>query len=197
MAMNKAEFLFINNPLRTLIQDVVEMGFVRKYSGLKSEGVLLEMGCGRGGGTNLIKKYFSPKMIYAIDIDKKSIEITKSKNKEKSIIFQVGDATKLNFEKNKFDAVFEFTMMHHLKNWKLCIKEVRRVLKSRGEFIVEDFSAKSFKTLFGRFLNKIFKHAYSFYTEYEFSTELEKTGFKIMKKKSYYPGHFIIIAKKC
>jgi ubiquinone/menaquinone biosynthesis C-methylase UbiE len=196
MTLNKTEFLFVNNPIRNLIQEMVEIRFIERYSSIKSKKVLLEMGCSIGNGTHLIKKHFSPRKIYAIDVDKKAIDIAKVKNKDKSIAFQVGDATKLNFENNKFDAVFEFTMIHHLKNWKSCIKEVRRVLKLGGEFIIDDFSSSSFQTLFGKFLNKILEHKHKIYTENEFYVELENTGFKIMKKKSYYPGHFIIIAKK-
>ena len=197
MTLNKAEFLFVNNTIRTVIQDIIEIKFIKKHSSIKPNVVLLEIGCGIGNGTHLIKKHFLPKKIYALDIDKKSIEIAKHKNKEKSIIFQFGDATKLNFSNSRFDAVFEFTMMHHLKNWRSCIKEVKRVLKPGGEFIIDDFSLASFQTLFGRFLNKIFKHKHTIYRESEFYKELKNTGFKIIKSRSYYPGHFIIIAKKC
>jgi len=197
MSFNKAEFLFVNNPIRGLIQEMIEINYIKKYSFIEPKKKLLEMGCGTGIGTKLITKHFSPNIIYAIDFDKKSIEIAKIKNKDTNTIFRIGDATRLNFKNNEFDAVLEFTMIHHLKNWRLCIKEVRRVLKPGGEFIVDDFSVKSFQTLFGNFLNKIFKHNLDeMYKENEFYKELERNGFKIINKKSFYPGHFIVITRK-
>src|SRR3989338_4670507 len=128
MKLNKIEFFLMNNPVRAALQKK-EAQKMRALSQLKKGAVVLEIGSGRGVGTKLIKKYFQPQKITAIDLDLKMIVIAKKRNKDPSITFQVGDAAKLPFENKQFDAVFDFGIIHHIPNWKDCLKELKRVLK--------------------------------------------------------------------
>jgi len=68
MIVNKLEFLLMNNPIRAHIQDRIEAKEFGRLSSLPPDKVVLEIGCGNGTGTKLIKKYFSPKEIYAVDL---------------------------------------------------------------------------------------------------------------------------------
>lgn len=61
MKLNKFEFLLMNNPIRNIIQEHVEVKRLRGFSNLKKNMVILEIGCGSGNGSKLIKKYFQPK----------------------------------------------------------------------------------------------------------------------------------------
>ena len=95
----------------------------------------LEIGCGNGHGTRLIKKYFGPRLIDAVDLDEKMIEIAIRTNDDPSIHYKVMDASKLSFPDNAFDAIFDFGIIHHIPNWRDCISEMNRVLKNGGEAI--------------------------------------------------------------
>ncbi len=199
MKLNKIEFSLMNNHLRNIIQEHVEIKRLRKLSTLPSNKIVLEIGCGTGNGSKLIKKYFQAKKIYASDLDKRMIEIAKKKNSDTLISFEVQNATKLKYKSNSFDAIFDLGVIHHIPNWKDSLKELKRVLKPKGQLIIEDLSSETFSTSFGKLMRKILDHPYnSMYKEEEFVEYLEKIGFKIVVHKRYTPliRYFIIIAQK-
>ncbi len=201
MKLNRFEFSLINSRVRSYLQDKFELKDIRRLSSLPPNKVVLEIGCGNGIGTRLIKKYFSPLKIYAIDLDQRMIDIAKLNNADDSTILELGDATELRFRDEQFDAVFDFGVIHHIPNWEDCIGELRRVLKIGGELIVEDFSLETFETATGRILRKLTNHPYeTMYRRMELIDCLKCSGFEIMKEKICHPLHlikyFIIIAKR-
>ena len=201
MLMNKLEFLLMNNPIRAFIQDTVEAETFRKLSPLKKGKIILEIGCGNGDGAKLIWKYFSPKQIYGIDLDPKMIALANENNNNNKIMFQQGSATKLPFKKNQFDAIFDFGIIHHIPDWKNCIKEMKRVLKPNGIVHIEDYYKETFQSPFGRLLKKILIHPYEdMHSKKEFVEYLKKSGFKILSYEEHFPlkttEYFVIIAKK-
>jgi len=201
MKLNRFEFSVINSYIRAYIQDKFEVKEIKRLSSLPSSKVVLEIGCGNGVGAKLIKKYFSPLKIYAIDLDQRMIDIAKSNNADDSTIFELGDATKLRFKDKEFDAVFDFGVIHHIPNWEDCISELKRVLKIGGELIIEDFSIETFETATGRILRALTKHPYErMYRRIDLIKCVKRSGFEIMKEKVYHPLHlikyFIIIANR-
>lgn len=201
MLMNDLEFWLVNNPIRGFIQELIEIRKIRKLSQLPTNKIVLEIGCGNGYGTRLIKKYFKPKKITAIDLDKRMIDIAKRKHHDPIVTFEVGDAAKLVYQSNSFDAVFDFGIIHHIPNWEACLKELKRVLKPKGQLIIEDLSIETFKTFIGKVLKNIFDHPYSsMYEREELIDHLKILGFKIEKNEVYYHlgllEYFIVIAAK-
>lgn len=199
MLMNQVEFWSMNNPVRGFVQDFVEVKKLRKLSKLSKDKDILEIGCGNGHGTKLIQKYFNPKKITAIDLDEKMIEKAKKGTKDISVTFQVADAAKLPFASSSFDAVFDFGIIHHIPNWKDCLKELGRVLKPGGQLILEDLSIETFRTPFGKFLKSILAHPYtSMYKKDDFIDYLKTLDFKVEKYESHYPlglmKYFVVIA---
>jgi trans-aconitate methyltransferase len=75
MKLNKIEFLLMNNPIRALIQETHEVSVLRGMTSIGNIDRALEIGCGNGHGTKLIKRYFGPRRIDAVDLDEKMIEI--------------------------------------------------------------------------------------------------------------------------
>jgi ubiquinone/menaquinone biosynthesis C-methylase UbiE len=199
MKTNTFEFLMMNNPLRRLIQEHYE---IKKFLDIPDsiEGKkVLEIGCGNGFGTKLINKYFQPKKIIGIDLDEKMIDKA-IKNRLKNADFQVGDATKLQIKSLSIDAVFDFGAIHHIPNWKDCLNEIYRVLKSGGQIFIEDLSIDTFNMPFGLFMRKLTHHPYkNMYKYSEFANHFEEVGFKIIKKEIYKPiglPYFVIVGKK-
>ena len=199
MKLNKIEFLLMNNPIRNLNQEYVEVKRLRKWSNLSSNKTVLEIGCGTGNGTKLIEKYFQPKKIHATDLDQRMINIAQKKNSSDSVSFEMQNATKLKYKNNYFDAIFDFGVIHHIPNWKDCLKELKRVLKPKGQLIIEDVSIETFSTTFGTLMKKFLDHPYdAMYRENEFIEYLKKIGLKIVIHKKYKPliRYFIVIAQK-
>lgn len=192
MKLNKLEFLAMNNPIRAFIQEKYELKILYEMTSIKNIQTALEIGCGNGYGTKLIKKYFSPTKIIGIDLDERMIRIATKHNKDLSISYEVMDASNLDFPEKYFDAIFDFGIIHHIPNWKDSLKEVKRVLKPKGEFIVEDLSIDSFSMGIGNLWRILSDHPYQFmYTPKEFTEFLNDIGFYINNYKEFNPLKFI------
>ena len=200
MILNKVEFVLMNNPLRHFIQKKYEIKIMRSMSSIKNIELALEIGCGNGYGTKIVKEYFSPKKIIAIDLDEKMINIARKRNIAETVEFKVMDASKLNFPDNYFDAVFDFGIIHHIPNWQDSIKEIKRVLKPNGEFILEELSIETFTKGIGNLWRKILDHPYQkMFTSDEFRYYMTEIGFQIENYKEYHPlkliRHFSLNAR--
>lgn len=192
MKLNNLEFIAMNNPLRALVQEKYELKILRSMTSLNKINSALEIGCGNGNGTKLIKKYFSPEKITGIDLDERMIKKAVNRNRDASITFKIMDASRLDFPERAFDAVFDFGIIHHIPVWKDCIKEIHRVLKPEGELILEELSINSFRWDIGKLWRVLSAHPYeSMYTPEEFTACLKETGFEIRKYKESNPLGFV------
>lgn len=196
--MNKLDFWAMKTPLREFfLKRIISRYFRDYFQQLKGKRVL-EIGCGNGAGAKLIKKYFSPKKVVAIDLDPRMVRIARNNVKNPSVLFEEGDATKLRYRDRQFEAVFDFITIHHIPGpkWKSSLKEVRRVLTPRGKLFLYETSIESFATFTGRILKLITTHPYgSMYTKKELVSYLKSLDFKILKEFSL-PRHFVIVAEK-
>ena len=188
MKLNKLEFLAMNNPIRAFIQDKYELKILRAMTSMKNAQMVMEIGCGNGHGSRLIKKYFSPKNIIGIDLDERMIKIASKRNSDTSISYMIMDASQLDFPDEYFDAVFDFGIIHHIPNWKDALREIERVLKPNGELILEDLSIDSFTKGIGKLWRILSDHPYpSMYTPEQFTDFLNKLGFTINGYKESNP----------
>ena len=186
--MNKAEFFLMNNPLRAFIQEKYELPILLQMSADNRYSRVLEIGCGNGNGTRLIKKYYNPQKIIATDLDEKMIEVAQKNNNDNLVDFIVMDASNLEFSDKYFDAVFDFGIIHHIPNWRDCIRELNRVLKDDGELILEELSIESFSGFPGALWKSILVHPYDdMFTFNELVEYIEENGFTILSKKISNP----------
>lgn len=190
----------MNNPLRAYVQEKIEIPQLIKRTASTSTGIVLEVGCGNGTGTKLIKKYFNPTEIHAIDLDQRMIDRAQKRHSNLAN-FSVGNATKLIFSDNYFDTIFDFGIIHHIPNWQNCLQELYRVLKPGGQLILEDLSIESFHYSIGKLLKYILKHPYKqMYTQDQFISYLKQLGFSIIHQDTLYPAsllrYFVVVAKK-
>jgi ubiquinone/menaquinone biosynthesis C-methylase UbiE len=191
MILNTIEFYAMNNPVRRIIQEKYEIRILRKMSLIKNIGTALEIGCGSGNGSRLIRKYFSARKIIAVDLDEKMIRLAKKRH-DGLATFLVMDASKLEFPDKTFDAIFDFGIIHHIPNWQECLNELKRVLKPGGELILEDLSIESFSKGIGRLWRVLSDHPYgAMFTAKELTDYLKKIGFKILNYGEYNPLKFI------
>ncbi|HSA83937.1 MAG TPA: class I SAM-dependent methyltransferase [Patescibacteria group bacterium] len=198
--MNRFEQFVINSPLRALAQEFIEIRSLRRRVTVAKNKVILELGCGNGTGTKLIKKYFRPKHLYAIDNDPSRIELAKQKVRDQSITFEVADVVKLPYKSESIDIVLDFSVLYHIDNWKEALKEIKRVLKPGGQFILEDLSIEGLSRDFGKVFRKMFMHTYKRpYKRDEFFAYFVAQGWHLTSKKVFSPlgfEYFIVVAGK-
>ena len=96
------------------------------------EGRVLEVGCGGGGMSKVIKFYRPDLKITSCDIDQKAINW--AKKNPRGVKFKVADAYSLPFDDQYFSAVLTFDFLEHLEKPEKAIAEVHRVLKQGGLF---------------------------------------------------------------
>ena len=199
MKLNHFEFLLVNNPVRAYVQEKYEFPILMNMITSKSFDSVLEIGCGNGNGTKLIKKYFHPLHITAIDLDEKMIQIAQRTIHDETTTFQIMDASKLDFPNESFDAIFDFGIIHHIPNWKECIEELRRVLKEGGKLILAEYSLETFSGFPGKLYRSLLAHPYEqMFTIREFVQHLENAEFEINGFKKSNPfkmmQHFFLVA---
>lgn len=199
MKTNKLEFNLMNNPVRSWIQKNIEIKSFPKSDKIKINNVL-EIGCGNGYGTTLIKQKFHPNQIVGVDLDEKMIYKAK-RRKLPNTKFEIGDIAKLKYSSNSFDAIFDFGVIHHISNWEESLSEIYRVLAIGGQFFVEDFSIESFNSPLGILFKKFFDHPYtSMYTFEEFISYSKRIGYKVKYLRRKNPlnliSYFVVVLEK-
>lgn len=190
----------MNNLARAWIQEHFELRKFLDIPNTAKDGQVLEIGCGNGFGATLITKYFFPKKIYGIDLDPKMIAKAQKRGL-KNTEFATGNATRLVFPGNSFDAIFDFGVIHHIPDWQICLKELHRVLKREGQMYIEDFSIDSFECGLGRLVRPYLYHPYArMYWRKDFINYVRTLGFTVVKQKIYRPlgliSYFVLVAKK-
>ena len=145
----------MNNALRSVGQ-LYDASWLERLGGRVDGGRVLEVGCGRGVGVQIILKRFGAASVEAIDLDPKMVERARRRltgYDSSRVQLSVGDVTAIQARDATFDAVFDFGAIHLEPDWRKGIAEVRRVLKPGGRFY--------FEWVTGRFL----RATYPFVTE--------------------------------
>lgn len=96
--------------------------------------VVLDVASGAGYGTNLIAS--KAKFVTGVDYSKDAIEYSQNLYKSKNLEFICGDAQNLPIKDKSVDVVISLETIEHLKEPEQFVKEVKRVLKPGGKFIV-------------------------------------------------------------
>ena len=167
----------MNNPVRAFLQKHYEANLLERLGGLTKQERVLEIGCGRGVGTEIIFKRFGAHQVHAFDIDPdmvgQALSRLSSYPADRLRLF-VGDAAAIDEDDESFDAVFDFGIIHHVPDWKSAVSEVARVLRPGGRFFFEEVTSHALdRWSYRTFLEHPTKNRF---TTEEFVAELERQG---------------------
>ncbi|MEO8496246.1 MAG: class I SAM-dependent methyltransferase [Planctomycetota bacterium] len=99
---------------------------------------VLEVGCGRGGGSSFVTRHVHPSDMTAVDFSAKAVRFCQTTHQIERLRFVQGDAEALPFDDESFDAVINVESSHCYGSMPAFLREVKRVLRPGGHFLFAD-----------------------------------------------------------
>lgn len=177
-----------------------KLEITREYFGPHSR--VLEFGCGTGSTAILHAPFVEH--IRAIDISKNMLEIARREARKEgvtNISFERSDIDSLHADDESFDAVLGMSILHLLKDRRVVLSEVHRMLKPGGVFVSstawigDTMAFLKYVLPIGRFLRLI--PLVRVFTAEELKMSLAEAGFEI--ERQWQPGKgkaVFIVARK-
>jgi arsenite methyltransferase len=109
-----------------------------EFCKFKAEDIILDLGCGKGATIKYLHDNYKIKA-KGLDISKNLAEEAKRLNKDAEIVISSGD--KIPFENESFKGVFAECTLSLMNDLEKTIKEVYRVIKPGGWFVISDIYA--------------------------------------------------------
>jgi ubiquinone/menaquinone biosynthesis C-methylase UbiE len=195
--LNRTETILMNNPLRAASQRYFEARRLLALGGPLQGGTALEIGCGRGVGTELILDVFGAERVDAIDLDPEMVDRARLRLSSRGdrVRVRVGDATELDAADGSYDATFDFGIVHHIPHWRDALVECHRVLKPDGRLYAEE--------VFERFIThpvtrRLLEHPQEDRFDCErFCEGLREAGFTLRAARDVRGLFGFFVAEKC
>ena len=144
---------------------------------IADNSIILDIGCGGGKTLQLLNELAKNGKIYGIDYSEESIKLSTKENKKAvlngKVIVKQGSVSSIPFSDDTFDIITAFQTHYFWPDLKNDIKEVNRVLKPNGQFLLVselykiEYHIKEYKTTESMeklFLNSGFKNVDIFKT---------------------------------
>lgn len=164
-------------------------------------GDVLDIGSADGVFTKVILDKAKPKKIMGIDVLESSVDWANNHWKNtKKMFFRVGDAHKLYFPSESFDAVFALEVFEHVFKPKVVLSEIKRVLKRNGYVVILVPSDNILFTIIWWFVTtfawaRIWRdcHVQSFSRKNPLVEVVEKSGLKVEVDGKFLLGMLNIV----
>ncbi len=99
---------------------------------------VLEVGSGRGGGAAYVASHLGPRHMTGVDLSWQAIRFCRKEYHVPGLEFVQGNAEKLEFRTDTFDAVLNVESSHCYTHMERFFAEVVRVLRPGGHFLYAD-----------------------------------------------------------
>ncbi|WP_291633165.1 methyltransferase domain-containing protein [Clostridium sp.] len=113
---------------------------------IKKGEIVLDLGCGRGEDTIQASLLTGPKgIVHGLDITEAMINKAKIRAKElgtQNVVFTLGDIDALSYDDESINSVMSSCVINHAKSKVQVYKEIYRVLKPSGKFVISDAVTK-------------------------------------------------------
>lgn len=120
------------------IERRIMLSALTKY---KPQGILVDIGCGPGYLAARISRRFPGLRVVGVDISNEMLSTAKrnwSPDSYPNLEFVMGDAQRLPFPDSAIDFIVSSLSLHHLTNAGIAVREIHRVLKPGGQFLIFD-----------------------------------------------------------
>ena len=181
MKLGLTEWWLMNNPVRALSQRYFEVPQLLRIGGVRPQAIALEIGCGNGSGVDLLRNRFNVRQVHAFDVDPRMVRLASAKHRRRpdELALWVGNVRQVPVTDARYDAVFDFGILHHVVNWPAALVEIHRVLKPGGRFYIEEISRQFIvHPIWRRLLDHPQENRFD---REEFMAALESTGFTVRR----------------
>jgi malonyl-CoA O-methyltransferase len=124
------------------------------FAGRKNFRKILDIGCGTGNFTQLLRKKFPKAAIKAFDISGEMVTVAAEKLKDKQIDFFVADAEKVSL-KEDFDLISSNACFQWFEDFDKAIGNYKDILTAGGDMVFTMFGPGTFREL-GQTLEKLY-----------------------------------------
>jgi ubiquinone/menaquinone biosynthesis C-methylase UbiE len=155
----KNSVLYDNNINKNFLYGEATKIFIKNIKLNSKDFVVADIGCGTGYVFEILTKKYKEKKIkfYGIDPAKGMLKVSNKKIKDKRTKFINGSFEKIYLKNNSVDRVISTLALHWVKSIDNALKELKRVLKSKGSvdiLMIEKSDGKEFKKLVFRVMKK-------------------------------------------
>ena len=155
----KNSVLYDNNINKNFLYGEATKRFIKNIKLNSKDFVVADIGCGTGYVFEILTKKYKEKKIkfYGIDPAKGMLKVANKKIKDKRTKFINGSFEKMHLKNNSVDRVISTLALHWVKSIDKGLKELKRVLKSKGSvdiLMIEKSDGKEFKKLVFKVMKK-------------------------------------------
>ena len=119
--------------------------------------LIMEAGCGEGSITNWFAERYKKVHFTGVDISGIGIDMARKRGLDNTE-FKVADMKNLPFDDDTYDFVFSQSVLEHVVDWEVALREIYRIIRSGGEFLIRVGNGGTHnKSLLVAFLNYLFK----------------------------------------
>ncbi len=167
-----------------------------------ADGRILDLGCGTGEILlKLAKNYPNVKELVGIDLSEDMLKLAKTKlGAFKEATVCQGNIEQIPYDDKHFDLVVSSGVLHYVSSPEDMAREVQRVLKPQGHFVLIDMAQESLVTKVSSAFRKLTDPgAVRFYRMQSAIDLLSSQGFKIKSSELFragYFGMFLIVAAR-
>lgn len=177
--MSVLERWLVNSPARAWLQRG-EVQTLLRWAAIPDDATILDMGCGPGVSTALIRTKARPRRIAAFDFDPAMVARARRRlgvyENVTPVSLAIADAARMPYRSDAFDAVFEAGVVHHVPDWRSALREVGRVLRPGGRFCFAEPSRGRLR----RGLYRMLRHApESMFDAEEWGSALRAAGLEL------------------
>lgn len=139
MKLNWIERAAVNNPARAAHQHRREAAWFRRLADGNLTGQhVLEVGCGRGVGSQVLLDRLGASRVTAFDLDESMVDLARKRLHGRPVELAVGDVCAIEQPTGSVDTVVDFGIIHHVPDWQEAITEIARVVRPGGLVLFEE-----------------------------------------------------------
>jgi len=173
------------------------------------KGKMVDLGCGNGLFSNILKLGSSARRITGFDLDKKKIRIARGTQKARSYLdFQVGNITEMNYPHADVFTLIDVLYLIPFDKQEIILKKCHSVLDKGGILIIKEMDTKPAwkycwnliqETVAVKMVGLTLGEKFYFRSQEEFLKILNDVGFKVNPvrlDKGYCYPHIIFVCNK-